>query len=218
MSAAGGAVGIRASLRACAGRFRDRLRPRGVWDLRPRRSPARVRPPRDLTIVHPTGLTKAILWLFGRPWEGSGALGWPNGFPFPMPPCSSIAPSPSAGGASRRLRFSSWATRLWWSCGAQLSILSREIRWRLAGMRGRGRPGPNSPRCSGAPTIAGSASSCRVPSATPTARRPRSVLEFLGHPRAHQPTGPVGASNKNPARIPESIGLPAGAATPEAGK
>lgn len=92
---------------------------------------------------HPTSPVRAILWLFGRPWEGSPV--WPNCFPYPLSIHSRVLPSASVPSAKTRLTFSSLAIRRWWLFQAQLSILSHEILSRLAGRCGKDQLDPTCP-------------------------------------------------------------------------
>ena len=132
------------SPQACVDRFQARLC--SLLDNRNRckRIRARARGPIDLLTARPTLPVKTILWLFGRPWDGS--RGWPNCFPFELSTRKDAEPFSIVLEARTRFPYLPWATRLKWNVRAQLSILILEILSRLAGRRGKFRQNsPNPP-------------------------------------------------------------------------
>jgi hypothetical protein len=154
---------------------RDKLRGRlCCWlrmDQRRRCDRARSRGSMHLRIVHPTSPVRAILWLLGRPWEGSREARWPNGFVAARPFDSAAVPCPSGRAARMLARLSFGAMRLWWCVREQLGLLVHETLWRLAGMRGTTRGGPKTPRRTRAETCGHSESCGRDRSAAHATRQ-----------------------------------------------
>lgn len=155
---------------AGAGSFRVRLCFRLATRLQRRCTRGHVPGATLLRTVRPIAATRAVLWLLGRPWEGSSRC--PNLFPYPMPPGSTTVPLAIALEAKTQPQFASPARRLLWLAGAQLDILCLETLWCLAGRRGKGRASPTNRPCSAARTFPRWAFSCRARPTTPPASAP----------------------------------------------
>jgi len=141
----------------CPDSAQDRQRFRVRHMIQYKRNPARADKSTRLQVVHPTSPTRAILWLLGRPWEGSQDTTWPTTF-FRQLPCYRIPRQRANGRAAKRRRwFAFLAKHLFYRVLTELSILGYECKAHHAGNRRKGRPSPNLSRCIKAPTCAGAA-------------------------------------------------------------
>jgi hypothetical protein len=108
-----------------------------------RRSRERSRESKYPLIVYPTRPTRAILWLLGRPWDTwQEPSNWPTGYVFQGPLDSNGSPLSISGEARKNISAQSWARLQCWHARSQLSIICRETRRRLLGMRGTSRQCP----------------------------------------------------------------------------
>ena len=120
-------------------RFQDQLRYLVWWGRQRRYAILRSRGPIDLQTVSPSLPVRAILWMLGRPWEGSAS--WPNRFLFVRCQRSGLRQHPNGRLARTARRVSIWVYSALWSGRTQLTLLLFEIVMLLLGGRGSRRRG-----------------------------------------------------------------------------